>query len=200
MEIVLQGTPKRKAKFNIAEKVIFVMFILLPILLSAGAVIMFIIHLFRLNDNIIVALVEVISDILNTRVGWFFADDATFASVYENNVLEYTFRMALSAVVLFLGYFIIERQCPYCGHFFTLRRISANRYEGTTEREVSNTYYDYSDAITIGSKGSTYYTGIRTEHRQHGTEETDHYTYNVRCSCCGCVAKKSTSKSHTRWD
>ena len=200
MEIVLQGTPKRKAKFNIAEKVIFVMFALLPILLLLGAVIMFIIHAFRLNENIIVAFFEVIGDIFKTRVGWFFADNATFASVYENNALEYTFRMALSAIVLFLGYFIIERQCPYCGHFFTQTRISGNKYEGSTEREVSNTYYDYSDAVTIGSKGSTYYTGIRTQHRQYGTEETEHYTYNVRCSYCGCVAKKSTSKSHTRWN
>lgn len=200
MEIILQGRPKQKAKFNIAEKVMFVMFIIAPILLLVGASIMLVIHLFRLNDNIFTALFELIVDIFNTRTGWFFADNATFLSVYEDNAIEYTFRMALSAIVLFSGCFISNVQCPYCGHFFTLKRISDDRYEGTTEREVSNTYHDYSDAITISSSGNTYYTGITTKHRQYGTEQTDHYTHNVRCLCCGCVAKESTSKSHTNWD
>lgn len=199
MEVILQGTPKRKIKFDIAEKAIFVIFIILPILLLVGAIIMLVVHIIRLDNNIFVALYEILGDIFHTRVGWFFSDEATFASVYKNNALEYTFRMSLSAIVLLFGCFIAEVQCPYCGHFFTLKRISDDRYEGTTEREVSNDYYDYSDAITISSKGSTYYTGISTKHRQYGTEETDYYTHNVRCSCCGCVAKTSTSKSHTSW-
>lgn len=199
-EIVLQGAPKRKLKYNLPEKVIFVMFVVFPILLLIGAVVMLVIHLFRLNENIFTALFELLGDIFNTRVGWFFDDGASFASVYENNPLEYAFRLGGAAIVLFMGTFISKGQCPYCGHFFTMKRISDDKYEATTKRQVNNTYYEYSDAVTVGAKGDTYYTGISTKRRQSGTESTDHYTYNAKCSCCGCVAKKSTSKSHTSWE
>lgn len=103
MKIILQGTPKRKVKFDLAEKVMFLMFVILPTILLAGAAIMLVIHIFRLNYNVFVALFELVSDIFNTRTGWFFANGATFASVYKDNALEYTFRMALSAWILFMG-------------------------------------------------------------------------------------------------
>ena len=200
MKIILQGTPKRKVKFNVAETVMFLMFVVLPIILLIGAVIMFVIHLFRLNYNIFVAIFELISDAFGVRTGWFFADGATFASVYKDNALEYTFRMALSAFILFMGGSVINAQCPYCSHFFTLKRISEDEYEGTTERKVSNTYYEYGDAVSMDLRGNLYYTQLHKKNRQYGTEVTDHYTYKVKCSCCGCVAKTYASKSHVNWD
>src|SRR5699024_5482286 len=126
MKIILQGTPKRKVKFDLAEKVMFLMFVILPTILLAGAAIMLVIHIFRLNYNVFVALFELVSDIFNTRIGWFFANGATFASVYKDNALEYTFRMALSAWILFMGGSIVNLQCPYCSHFFTLKRMTEN--------------------------------------------------------------------------
>ena len=126
MKIILQGIPKRKVKFDLAEKVMFLMFVILPTILLAGAAIMLVIHIFRLNYNVFVALFELVSDIFNTRTGWFFANGATFASVYKDNALEYTFRMALSAWILFMGGSIVNLQCPYCSHFFTLKRMTEN--------------------------------------------------------------------------
>ena len=155
---------------------------------------MLVIHIFRLNYNVFVALFELVSDIFNTRTGWFFANGATFASVYKDNALEYTFRMALSAWILFMGGSIVNLQCPYCSHFFTLKRMTENEYERSTERRVSNTYDNYDDAMSMDLRGNVYYTQIHTKNRQYGTEVTDHYTYKVKCSCCGCVAKTSTKR------
>lgn len=200
MKIILQGIPKRKVKFDLAEKVMFLMFVILPTILLAGAAIMLVIHIFRLNYNVFVALFELVSDIFNTRTGWFFANGATFASVYKDNALEYTFRMALSAWILFMGGSIVNLQCPYCSHFFTLKRMTENEYERSTERRVSNTYDNYDDAMSMDLRGNVYYTQIHTKNRQYGTEVTDHYTYKVKCSCCGCVAKTSTKKTYVNWD
>lgn len=200
MKIILQGIPKRKVKFDLAEKVMVLMFVILPTILLAGAAIMLVIHIFRLNYNVFVALFELVSDIFNTRTGWFFANGATFASVYKDNALEYTFRMALSAWILFMGGSIVNLQCPYCSHFFTLKRMTENEYERSTERRVSNTYDNYDDAMSMDLRGNVYYTQIHTKNRQYGTEVTDHYTYKVKCSCCGCVAKTSTKKTHVNWD
>lgn len=199
MRIVLQGSPRYKKRYNISKKMMFLWFIIIPSILLITAIVMLIIHLTRLDDNIIVAVIQVIRDILKTRTGWFFDKGATFSSVYKSNALEYTLRLIPTVMILFFGNFIAEWQCPYCGHFFTMKRISGDRYERTTERSVSNTYYDYSSGMVIDSKGDTYFGGVTTKNKQYGTEVTDYYTHNARCSCCGCVSERSTSKSKTYW-
>ncbi len=200
MDILLRGARGVRKKIDIAYWVICLFFVILPIALSIGAVVMLFIQLGRLNDNIFVKLFQIIGELGRARTGWFFEDGATFASVYKNNATEYTWRFLALAVVWFLGGIVNSYHCPECGHFFTMHKISDDKYEGTTTRQVSQTTYQYSDGWTIGDKGNMAYTGITTKGRQYGTRETDHYSYNLKCSCCGCVVKTEKTKSKTNWD
>lgn len=118
----------------------------------------------------------------------------------NENAYQYMWRLVAAAFVLFMGSSVEKLQCPYCSHFFTLKRMTENEYERSTERRVSNTYDNYDDAMSMDLRGNVYYTQIHTKNRQYGTEVTDHYTYKVKCSCCGCVAKTSTKKTHVNWD
>lgn len=199
-KIILPGALNYKKKFSFSRFITTVFFIIIPIILIIVSVVMLFIHLSRLNSNIIVKAYELIRDIFKTRTGWFFKSGETFQSVYRDYPLEYAMRMIPTAIVLFLGNFIASFQCPYCGHFFTLHRISADRYEGSSERNVSNTYYENSDGITFSSGGSTHYTLFSTKKSQSGVETTDYYSHNEKCSCCGCVSKRETSRTETSWD
>lgn len=202
MDIILQGAPRYKSKHNLLHKVLVAVFFILPIVLLIAAAIMLVLEMDK-SFNIFLSLLRPIGstfDLIDHRLGWFFKGNATFATVFHAYPLEYTYRFILMAGVLLLGNLIIGQQCPYCGHFFTLGRISEDRYTGTTSRRVSNTYNDTSDAWSIDSDGDMRFTTFFTKRRQNGTEETDHYAYNVQCSCCGCVAKKTKAKTHTNWD
>lgn len=93
--------------------------------------------------------------------------------------------------LVFTGNFLWDEKhrCEYCHHFFTLKRISDNKYLGSTEKSISRTTYDSHDGFVIDSTGSSaLYTSISSG-REYGTEVTKEYSYNIRCRCCGAVCK-----------
>lgn len=195
MSIILNGNPVRKSKHNVPEKVILSAFCIVPFALLIGAIIMFIIYLFTKDGGFF----RIFADIFHTRVGYFFDDGATFASVFRDNPMEYSFRMGAMAFVLFLGTVLDKLPCEYCGHFFTQKRISEYDLVKSTERDVSQSVTNCDTAYTFAPSGRTYVTNVFTRNTQHGTETTDHYLFNTRCSCCGCVMRKQTSKTYTNW-
>ena len=199
MSVILKGSPDFRKKHDAAGVVANIMFGFLPIIMLVAAVVFLIIQLLCLDDNIFVKIFQLIGSFLEVRVGYFFKDESTFSSVYRQNALEYTVRLFASASTLLIGSTIASFQCPECLHFFTLNRISDDKYEGSKSREVSQNTYEYSSAWTMGDNGKMYHTGITTKDKQYGTEQTDYYTYNLRCSCCGCVVKSTKSKTTTRW-
>ena len=195
MSIILNGNPVRKSSHNFAEKFMYSAFVVAPLVLLGGAVLMFIIYLFVKDGGFF----RIFADIFHTRVGYFFEDGSTFASVFRDNPLEYCFRMGGMAIILFVGSFFGDLCCDHCGHFFTQKRISDYDLVKSTERNVSQTVTNYDTAYTFAPSGRTYVTNIFSRGTQHGTETTDHYIYNARCSCCGCVMRKQSSRTYTNW-
>lgn len=90
-------------------------------------------------------------------------------------------------------------RCPYCHHFLVLERISDDKLVGSTSRNISRRVSDYGTGMAYDIEGNTAFFTTKTSHTQNGTETTKRYTYNLRCSCCGCVSKvarTSISKSY----
>lgn len=199
--IILQGAPGYRNKLDISGKLMWLLFMILPTLLLIGAIVMLFIHVGRIQGNILVKAVCLVVDVFKTRTGWLFKNGETYASVYKKHALEYAFRMIGASLVLFCGGILLFKvKCPYCKHYFTLSRISEDQYAGSTEREVSNTYDEYSSGYTMDLHGDVKYIGLRSRKRQYGTEITEHFLHNARCSCCGCVAKRSTTNTYTNWE
>lgn len=190
-EIIMQGSPKFQKKYDLSLKVTFIMFFVVPIILVVGSIILFIIYLIK-NWGFPTIIYKFFSDLININIGWLFKEGSI-------NILDYVIRFLVTAFVLFPAGIIQEGACPYCGHYFTMKRISNDKFMKTTEREVENTYDEYDHATTMDWDGNIYYTGITTRNTQYGTEETNHYTHNAQCSCCGCVIKRETREVKTYW-
>ena len=80
-------------------------------------------------------------------------------------------------------------RCPYCKHFRTMKRISDNKTIGTSERGISRKNYDYQSGAIYDLRGNIALYSANVAYREHGVETTKTYTYNRRCSFCGCVDK-----------
>lgn len=90
-------------------------------------------------------------------------------------------------------------RCPYCGHFFELKRISDESFIGSTERTISRTAYDNHSGVVFNMSGdSAFYAGTSSR-KEYGKQTTENYTCNKRCSCCGCVNKVKISRTHNQF-
>ena len=121
-------------------------------------------------------------------------------------VTQSPLRMAEHLLAFFLlgsvlGDSVLKKlKCPWCLHFFTMKRISEDIFVESKYRSVSRGTADYSDGIGVDSRGGIYYLGMTSYGTQNGTEETRKYMYNLRCNCCGCIARGRREKSNTQWD
>lgn len=80
-------------------------------------------------------------------------------------------------------------RCTYCHHFATMERISDDKLVDTSQRYVSRNVDDYDHGTAYDLNGNlTFYTN-KSSHVEWDKETTKVYTYNIRCSCCGCVKK-----------
>ena len=116
----------------------------------------------------------------------------------SGNLLSNAMKPAFATVALAFLAFVVWSQigrCPYCKHFGTMHKISEDSFIGSSERNVSRTAYDHHSGFAFDSDGnSAYYSGISSR-REHGKEVTEEYTYNMRCSCCGCVNKVKKART-----
>lgn len=80
-------------------------------------------------------------------------------------------------------------RCPFCGHFFTLKRISNDKLVYQHDRSVTRKEDEYHSGVGFNSYGNTtYYVGKSTR-KVEGTETTKEFTFNSRCTCCYAVVK-----------
>ena len=80
-------------------------------------------------------------------------------------------------------------RCPFCGHFFTLKRISGDKLVYQHDRNVTRNEDSYHSGVGFDLYGdATYYVGKSTRKVQ-GTESTKELTFNSRCTCCQAVVK-----------
>lgn len=126
-----------------------------------------------------------------------------FAQLSDFKILEAIvifIAYAISAGILLCGYVLVgQARCHNCKHYFVMKDMGVEKYVGTTEREVTNDYQTHDSATTVDWDGNIYHTNITNYHTQYGTETTDHYTFNMECQCCGCVARYKRMKISTRW-
>lgn len=100
-------------------------------------------------------------------------------------------------VLLFAVCFIWNNRtrCPYCKHFFSMRRIGEENLVDISEREISRTVDDYGTGTAVDWNGNVAFFSTKTSYKEYGKEVTEDYTFNVRCGCCGCVNKVKASRS-----
>lgn len=115
----------------------------------------------------------------------------------DADFFELTISLALVGVCI--GIFSLlwdeKRRCPYCKHFFTMRRISLNQTIDTRDREISREINDHHSGIAFDLKGNSSLIFGRSSHTEYGTETTRTFTYNMRCKCCGCVNKVKDTRT-----
>lgn len=101
------------------------------------------------------------------------------------------------ASLLIITFFLWNEKtrCPYCKHFFSMRRIGEETRVGISEREISRTVDDYGTGTAVDWNGNISFFNTKTSYKEYGKEITEDYTYNMRCSCCGCVNKIKDSRS-----
>lgn len=85
-------------------------------------------------------------------------------------------------------------RCPYCRHFFTMRKITANTVVSSSSRSVSRTAYDTHSGVAYDTAGNSAWVVGTSSRQEHGQEVTETFTYNSRCVCCGCVNKTKTTR------
>ena len=90
-------------------------------------------------------------------------------------------------------------RCEYCGHFFTMERLSGDRFLDSSSVSVSRTVYDSHNGVIFDSNGDASFYAGATSRTEHGEEVTKRYTYCVRCSCCGSVSKVTKERTHTQY-
>ena len=124
-----------------------------------------------------------------------------FVSSSRSSWISYSYDMfrwlGFGIIMLLVSNFIWDekRRCEYCHHFFSLRRISDDKFVSSAEASISRSTYETQNGIVFDSNGnSSLFTSIRSG-REHGKEITNKYTHNVRCRCCGAVCKVETSKT-----
>lgn len=101
------------------------------------------------------------------------------------------------ASLLIITFFLWNEKirCPYCKHFFSMKRIGEETRVGISEREISRTVDDYGTGTAVDWNGNIAFFNTKTSYKEYGKEVTEDYTFNMRCSCCGCVNKIKVSRS-----
>lgn len=202
-EIILDGNFRYKGKKIASLIATNICFNTMPIIGIVLGIITFIIYLFSLSSefNIIFAgIFGFFEDLFELDANWIFSDGRSITNIVFDYPLVLSTRLIISSLVLFIGKYLIRAQCPFCGNFFTLHRISEDNYQGSSESRVSNTYYDINDGLMTDMSGNMYYAQMTTKNKEYGTERTDYYTYNAQCKHCGCVVRTHKSETTTHWD
>ena len=86
-------------------------------------------------------------------------------------------------------------RCPYCKHFFSMKRIGKEHLIDISEREISRTVDDYGTGTAWDWNGNISFFNTKYSYKEHGKKVEEIYTYNMRCSCCGCVNKVKGKRS-----
>lgn len=106
--------------------------------------------------------------------------------------------MLVPFLVLLCTAFLIwdkNTRCPYCKHFFSMKRIGDEKLVDISEREISRTVDDYGTGTAFDWNGNITFFNTQNSYKEYGKEITEDYAFNMRCSCCGCVNKIKVSKS-----
>lgn len=122
-------------------------------------------------------------------------------AVDSGNMLFTALKLALVAATLGLCALLWNDQCrcPYCGHFFEMKKISDESFISSTDRVISRTAYDNHSGIVFNLDGdSAFYAGTSAR-KEYGKQTTENYTCNKRCECCGCVNKVKISRTHNQF-
>lgn len=83
-------------------------------------------------------------------------------------------------------------KCPYCGHFFTMKRISDKMVADKSTRSVLRNVEEYHAGMAYDLYGNSAFVIGKSSHKENGTRTTTRYVYNQRCSCCGAVVKRDS--------
>lgn len=123
-----------------------------------------------------------------------------FVDYSENNFFALLKLLILTAVLGLCALFWNDHyKCPYCGHFFEMKKISDESFIGSTDRTISRTAYDNHSGIIFNMSGdSAFYAGTSAR-KEYGKQTTEDYTCNKRCGCCGCVSKVKISRTHNQF-
>lgn len=121
-------------------------------------------------------------------IGSFFIEDL----IYLEIIMLVPFLMLLCTAFLIWD---DKTRCPYCRHFFSMRRIGEEKLVDISEREISRTVDDYRTGTAVDWNGNIAFFDTKTSYKEYGKEVTEDYAFNVRCSCCGCVNKIKASRS-----
>lgn len=80
-------------------------------------------------------------------------------------------------------------RCPFCGHFFTLKRISGDKLIYQHDKNVTRRVDTYHSGVAFDNYGdSAFYVGKSTR-KVAGTDTTKEFTFNSCCTCCYAVVK-----------
>lgn len=119
----------------------------------------------------------------------------------SGNTLFTALKLAVVAAILGICalFWNDHYRCPYCGHFFEMKKISDESFIGSTDRAISRTAYDNHSGIVFNMSGdSAFYTGTSAR-KEYGKQTTENYTCNKRCGCCGCVNKVKISRTYNQF-
>lgn len=112
------------------------------------------------------------------------------------------FDCVFASCVLFLLRFSLcneKHRCPFCFRFFQLERISDDNFAGSSSRNVSRKVTDYGTGMAYDFSGNVAFFDTARHRKEHGTETTKTFTYNLRCKNCGCVHKVEKEVRSTRF-
>lgn len=107
------------------------------------------------------------------------------------NLLRISICCLLWGVLFFLIFCIwgTYGRCPFCGHFFTLKRIGGDKLVYQHDRHVTRRENTYHSGVAFDNYGdSAFYVGKSTR-KVNGTDTTKELTFNSRCTCCHAVVK-----------
>lgn len=139
--------------------------------------------------------------------GWIFAVILCVITVIRaflldsGNMLFTALKLACVSAILGLCalFWNDHYRCPYCGHFFEMRKISDESFIGSTDRTISRTAYDSHSGVVFNLSGdSAFYAGTSAR-KEYGRQTTENYTCNKRCECCGCVNKVKISRTYNQY-
>lgn len=85
-------------------------------------------------------------------------------------------------------------RCPYCKHFFSMKRIGNEKLVDISECKISRTVDDYGSGTAWDWNGNITFFNTKNSYKEYGKEVTEYYAFNMRCNCCGCVNKVKNSR------
>lgn len=121
-----------------------------------------------------------------------------FGSFFIRGLISFSIIMLVPFLVLLCTAFLIwddKTRCPYCSHFFSMRRIGDEKMVGSSEHEISRTVDEYGNGTAVDWNGNISFFVTKNSYKEYGKEIKKDYAVNERCTCCGCVRKIIVSRS-----